>query len=223
MKIWLVLLAAALLSGCQRPYVYLYSKYLAEAEQQQLSAQLTEQGFEVVSNQLAFPAKVTSTSILYSPLLRHPDDVDRVKSILAVNGLDVAYVSGLVEGSHFVTKNGMAIFAVPNPAVFHSPIKIGQTFKSHNCDAQLTLTFGQKREAVVTGSNLHQVLEWRLIANDKIVQLTKPSGSNYNFEVTQGVAHSPVGVVDEVILKPIMDYRALRFCQFYDGVVRAAL
>lgn len=219
---YLFLLTAFLLVGCQKPSIYLYSKYITETERQKLTEQFEQEGYQVVVNTLPFPQGVRQTSILYSPMLKDPNNLDKTIAILKKQGIEIDSVSSLVEGSHFVTKDALAVFIVFNPEVFAAPVKQGQIFASQNCDNEFELHINQGNNASVKINDETTTVTWRLLANNDILSFRKYQGADYNYDVIRDVASTPVGVVDEIRLKPIVSNSWLGECEFYYGLVRTA-
>lgn len=221
---YLVLFISLLLVGCQKPEVYLYSKYISQQEVQHLSQEFEDAGYKVEVNSLPFPQGISDTSILFSPMLKDRKNVDKAVGVLNDQGLEVNSISSLVEGSHFVTKNALAVFIVSDLDVFESPLQSGQTFASKNCDTEYEIHITANHSAEVTQSGKKVGVSWQLLANQEIFQLTKSNGNgpNYNYDIYKSVSRTPVGVVDEITLKPILWNTWFGDCEFYYGLVRTA-
>lgn len=219
---YLVLLCVLVIAGCQKPSVYLYSKYISVQQTQKLSEQFEQAGYQVEINQLPFPQGITDTSILYSPLLQERTNLDNAVALLKANGLEISSVSSLVEGSHFVTKNALAVFVVFDQSVFATPVIEGQIYTTKNCDADFQITIAKDQSANVRDADKEVAIQWQLLANQEIIRLSDKVGRNYNYDIVKTVAATPVGVVDEVTLKPIVANTWFGKCEFYYGLVRTA-
>lgn len=219
---YLVLLSALLLAGCQKPSIYLYGKYISEQEAQQLSKEFEQAGYQVELNSLPFPQGISNTSILSSPLLKKRTDLEKAVTILEGQGLEVNSISSLVEGSHFVTKNALAVFVVSNRDVFAEPVRTGQVFTSSNCETEFEIHINASYKAKVKEAKKAVNVSWQLVANQEIFQLTNSNGTNYNYDIYKSVSSTPVGVVDEIRLKPILANTWFGACEFYYGLVRTA-
>ena len=171
---------------------------------------------------MPFPQGISSTSILSSPLLRKRTDLEKAVSVLKEQGLEVDSISSLVEGSHFVTKNALAVFVVSDHDVFAEPVKNGHIYTSSNCDAEFEIHINAAYKAKVKEANKEVNVSWQLVANQEIFQLTKSNGANYNYDIFQSTSNTPVGVVDEIRLKPILANTWFGECEFYYGLVRTA-
>lgn len=219
---YLLLFSALLLAGCQKPSIYLYSKHISEQETQRLSKKFEQAGYDVQVNHFPFPPGTSDTSILFSPLLKDRSNVDEVTEILNKQGLPVNSVSSLVEGSHFVTKNAMAVFAVPDQSVFAASVQSGQVFTTQNCDAKFEVLVTSDRTAQVKQQDKTVNVTWQLLANQEIFQLTSSKGINYNYDIYKSESETPVGMVDEITLKPILWNTWFGDCEFYYGLARTA-
>lgn len=218
---YFLLFSALLLTGCQKASIYLYSKHISELETAKLTSEFEQAGYRVQVNQHAFPREIKNTSLLYSPLLRDRENIEKVKNVLTTQGLEVNSISSLIKGNHLVTKDAIAVFVVSDPRGIVAPIVKGQVYTSHNCDSEYHIDIASTKTAEVSEQESKTEVVWRLLANQEIFQMTDDEGYNFNYEIHKSVSQTPVGVVDEVILKPIVKNRWFSDCEFYSGVVRA--
>ena len=218
---YLLLLTILVLSGCQKASIYLYSIHISEQETAKLTAKFEQAGYRVEVNQHAFPKNITNTSLLYSPLLRDRENISKVESLLINQGLEVNSISSLIQGNHLVTKDAIAVFVVSDPRGIVDPIFKGQAYSSHKCDSDYHIDIATTKTAEVSEQESKIKVVWRLLANQQIFQMTDHRGANFNYEIHKSVSQTPVGVVDEIILKPIVRNSWFGDCEFYSGVVRA--
>lgn len=218
---YFLLFSALLLTGCQKASIYLYSKHISEQETAKLTSEFEQAGYQVQVNQHAFPKEITNTSLLYSPLLRDRKNISKVESLLINQGLEVNSISSLIQGNHLVTKDAIAVFVVSDPRGIVDPIFKGQAYSSHKCNSDYHIDIATTKTAEVSEQGSKTKIAWRLLANQEIFQMTDDRGYNFNYEIHKSVSQTPVGVVDEIILKPIVRNSWFGNCEFYYGVVRA--
>ena len=58
-----------LLSACTSTKVHLYRRYLSETDIKQVSKNLEDLGFDVISNKLMFPEGIEQSTLLYCPFI----------------------------------------------------------------------------------------------------------------------------------------------------------
>ena len=218
---YLLLLTTLLLTGCQKANIYLYGKHISEQEAAKLTAEFEQAGYRVEVNQHAFPKEVSSTSLLYSPLLRNRESINEVQNLLIKQGLEVNSISSLIKGNHLVTKDAIAVFVVSDPRGIVAPVVKGQAYSSHKCDSEYHIDIASTKTAEVSEQESKKKVVWRLLANQEIFQMTDDRGYNFNYEIHKSVSQTPVGVVDEITLKPVVRNSWFGDCEFYSGVVRA--
>jgi hypothetical protein len=103
-----------LLSGCaNQPTVYVYAKYLNDAQKKDIHNKLKSEKYQVKLNEFDFPTTITENTIIYSLLLREPEMIDKAIELAADAGLPVQRTQGLTEGNHWYTKNSIALFLFP--------------------------------------------------------------------------------------------------------------
>lgn len=217
MRYLTLLLISFLLLGCQKTNIYLYGKYLSEQQKNALIEDFKQANFTIHDNELSFPKEIQNTTILHSILLTNPSSIVAASEILSKHNLPVTNVDSLVIQGHYVTKNGLAIFALPEEISNQTVIENNQTFTSVNCDQDIVLSIN----SISNFSNLNnKTFTWQTLANDEILQLTPiPDGRNINFEVTETIEQHKIGKVKVIRLIPMVDYPQISNCTFEAGTV----
>ena len=76
---------ACLLSGCSQTTVHLYGRYLPAQQINKITEKLRQEQFKVVVNKLPFPDTIHSSSIIYSPFIKEPLNVELlIHSMLSI-------------------------------------------------------------------------------------------------------------------------------------------
>jgi len=96
-----------------QPTVYVYAKYLNDAQKKDIHNKLKSEKYQVKLNEFDFPTTITENTIIYSLLLREPEMIDKAIELAADAGLPVQRTQGLTEGNHWYTKNSIALFLFP--------------------------------------------------------------------------------------------------------------
>jgi hypothetical protein len=98
-----------LASSCATTKVHLFTEALETTEIVMINEILTANGYAVVHNSLPIPEGIEGPSLVYSPLHRNLNDVERLRDIFASAGLafDLEPVS---RGNHFYTGTNVGLY-----------------------------------------------------------------------------------------------------------------
>jgi len=105
MKLLITMLICSVISACASTQIHLYRRYLSDQETISISAAIEQQGFDVITNTLAFPDEIQQSTLLYSPFIEKEDGVNVLLSSLESLGWEIPTVQALFTGNHFYTKD----------------------------------------------------------------------------------------------------------------------
>lgn len=114
MNVIIVALICVFISACSSTKVHLYSRYLSEQENIEITKAIEEQGFDVITNTLAFPDEIQQSTLLYSPFVQKENGVDILIATLNNIGWAISTVQPIFAGNHFYTKDSVGLFLLPD-------------------------------------------------------------------------------------------------------------
>lgn len=210
-----------LASSCTTTKVHLFTEALETNEIAAITETLNTNGYEVVHNSLPIPEGIAGPSIVYSPLHRSLDDIERLRDIFAAEGLllDLEPVS---RGNHFYTGANVGLY--PKAFVADRSRKISVIGKEYfgECpivDATLALNKDLTFEATFIGWNEKKQLEthrgeyggwWQ---SDDTVVLTL-SEHEYSFDIIKFSSSTDYAKIDGIRLKSTRQVKQLGMCDF---------
>ncbi len=101
-----------ILSCTAVPEVQLYTQYLSEEEVESVKRLLQQQNFKVVPNQVKVPDGLLQTSLIYSPLNRNIDQVNRLIDILSNSPFGVPQLELTGKENHYYGTNTVGLYIV---------------------------------------------------------------------------------------------------------------
>ena len=225
-KFALLLALATLITGCaQAPKVHVYARYLNDDQIQTLSQQLRDADFQVEVNSHRFPDAIQGSSIVYSPLLRDPNQAERLRQLVEILGWEVDTIQPFSSGNHWFKKNNLGLFLVPDSVtnVGKSARDIASRYKSHECEQRQILELivdGHYRLTDLSNGELIGEGQWRM-RQYPYVELTSSYGywSHY-FVIAESLEQDQVSEINMTTLSPVQRYPDFTSCQFAIGVRR---
>lgn len=213
-----------LLSACSTTKVVLYARYLDDDARRVVTESLENKGFEVQTNEYAFPENINHNALIYAPVTSKQAHVDSIVSGVAESGWEIFTLQPLKSNNHWYTRNTYGLFLVPEDVNLQAGVTTRDlvgNYDSTQCDGQLTLSLGKDYTArVVAGSSPEPLWEgrWRVKAMP-VLELFVDSEFEWPmyFEVGQSREVDKISAIDILRLTPVDDYRLLQFCHFASG------
>lgn len=212
---WLIIIFCVwFFSGCAlSPTVFVYGKYLTSEQSEALTEQLKSEEFDVEVNSFDFPTSLSETTLLYSLLLKDPENISQVERIALDNGFSVGRTQGMTEGNHWYTKNAIALFLLPEDSartkgVFKQDLM--QEFRTEQCDSQILISLHSDGSYEIAGKDA-SVMElssqkgsWQY-RQYPYVELKKAGHqySNYYFEISVNDTQDQISQIRFITLTPL--------------------
>jgi hypothetical protein len=235
MKLFILMLVGLALVACSTTKVYLYSRYLTDADIKMITAKLKALDFDVESNMLAFPDNVEQSTLLYSPFLSDRQGVTVLVAELAELGWQLPVVKMLVEGNHWYKKDNLALLLLPPGVKRNDKIvmqELVNKYESTHCETKsyIKLNRDGDYQMFFEQSALEQFIELTKYQKDIVKGQWKITGFPYielksfnengwfYFEIQQQTITDKIGEIDIITLKPMQNYPAFPHCSFVYGV-----
>ncbi len=204
----------------------LYARYLSPAQIQQLKNAFKEQSINVETNTLAFPKGVDRSTIIYSPMIKDRQAVDKIQTTAETLNWPISSTNPLVAQNHWVTKNSVALLLLPEgiyPDKKSSPQDIAATYKSDNCASKVSIELkaDYQYEMHFQSENiLDKALEtgyWQIRSYPYIELYSVDKFWWFYFKIEQSIEADNVSSFELTTLVPQDNYRVFPQCSFVDG------
>jgi hypothetical protein len=226
MKLFVALLVLTIV-GCSSTTVYLNTRYLSDSESQNVIGKLEQSGFSVETNTFDFPQSVIQSSLIYSPMVKNREAIDRVIDVLTEINWNVPSVRPLVSNNHWFTKNSVGLYLVPEGVQTHgrrATQDLANIYKSRNCNANIEINFKSNGsyEIVFDADDKPHMASlkgsWAIRSYPYVELRPTPDSPWYYFEIENKVETDKVSDIEIVELKPAEDYEQLSNCTFVYGL-----
>jgi len=218
-----------LLGACsQHTRVHLYGRYLSESQINAVHQALSAQGFEVELNQLAFPANISESTLIYGMPMDRPQEVDHLRQLAKDLGWPIADAQSLVKGNHWYSGNAVGLFLLPegmSPNQLTSVHDLSFSYQSQHCgdQPQLQLTADQRFHitpvagAAATPAMLQGRWQVRQLPYLELIPDGDPHWSYY-LEISRKPQRDMIGEVQQLTLTPLQTYAVFGQCSFVFGI-----
>lgn len=212
----------------QSTKVHLYGRYLSETQTNAVRQALSAQGFEVTLNQLAFPASISQSTLIYGMPMERPQEVEHIRQIAKDQGWQVQDAQSLVKGNHWYSGNAVGLFLLPegvSPNQLTSVHDLSFSYQSDNCtdQPQLSLTTDQRFQIKpIAGANAEPAMlqgRWQVRQLPYLELL--PDGDqhwSYYLEISRKQQRDLIGEVQLLTLTPLQTYPVFGQCSFVFGL-----
>lgn len=222
-SLWIVTL---FLVGCAQTTVHLNSRYLDEADTQEIIGALESEGFATVVNEHPFPQQVIRTTLLHSPtmMIRSPEVIEHVHTIVSDLGWNLQQLDGLAKSNHRFTGNNLGLFIVPagvNVRSGNSAADLSQTYQSSQCPDvfQITLLSDGQFEFIKTDPEPYSFKgEWQLNDYPYIVLSQQEPHLNFYYQVEQTQVQDRLSSIQVITLKPLSKSPRIPDCSLEYGI-----
>lgn len=217
------------LGACsQNTKVHLYGRYLSEGQTNDVRQALSAQGYDVTLNQLAFPAHISQSTLIYGMPMDRPQEVDHIRQIAKDLGWLIQDAQSLVKGNHWYIGNAVGLFILPegvSPDQLTSVHDLSFSYQSQNCadQPQLRLTADQRFQIIpVSGATVEPALlqgRWQVRQLPYLELL--PDGDphwSYYLEISRTQQRDMIGDVQQLTLTPLQTYSVFGQCSFVFGI-----
>lgn len=227
MKLILCLFLSLFLASCSSTNVHLYSRYLTDAEIEEITTKLEASNFKVILNDLLFPETIVHSSLIYSPFIQHDSGVEGLIGALNEIGWSVQSASSLVSGNHWYSKNNVELLLLPDGFTPHQGMlsqDIAHLYTSGNCSTDISLQLNKNNTYQLTfntedGDNNAQMNgRWRITGFPYIELKSNDEAWWFYFKIEQRIETDQIGNVEIVELLPETEYELLSNCSFVYGV-----
>ncbi|WP_414830025.1 hypothetical protein [Alteromonas sp. H39] len=195
---WLCFLAV-FLTGCSTVTVHVNTRYLSEQETREIVNKLTAAEFTVKTNTQLFPSQVSSTTILYSPLLQDREAIFRLEKAIT-SDWPVSYIQALSISNHWYTKSSIGLYVVPanvNPHRGTSSADLANVYTGWQCKSNVVLNLHQDGTFTLQKNDQTYSGDWK-ITRFPYLQLSGSSPYLHTyFEVSQ---HGEVDKISPVTI-----------------------
>lgn len=198
--------------------MHLYAKYLTDKEVEEIREHLKLNGLVVDVNQHDLPSSVNSSTLLYSPLIKNRDAVNKTQAVVEVLGWSNLAVEALVADNHWYSKNNLALMLLPKTAESRSDISLlardmSRIYKSENCQVELTLNLAPDGRYSLDYSHVANVVKkpyqkgfWRVRQLPYLEMVSDDKEWWLYFEIINKTITDKVSEVDLTELVPVSDY-----------------
>ncbi len=231
MKLVGIIIVIWLISACSTTKVHLYTRYLSEAETNEVTKNLQRLGFDVIPNTLMFPKTVEQSTLLYSPFVEGEDTVDNLIASMQESGWFIANIQAISAGNHYYTNNSLGLLLLPEGAKRDEQVHRQDMFNdylSKDCNVELRLTlnsdasyqFSYLNEQASRLSNEQEQWQghWQITSYPYIELVSSKKYRRFYYEIQTTRATDLVGKINLIELKPIDDHYSLPQCSFYYGL-----
>jgi hypothetical protein len=90
--------------------VFVNARYLSESQTHSIVAQLEYAGFTVATNTFEIPSQVQHSALIYSPLIRDNQAIQKIEDVLAQLHWSISTIQPLVAGNQWFTRNSVGCF-----------------------------------------------------------------------------------------------------------------
>lgn len=230
MKFISTLLLCFTLLACSSTTVHLYSRYLSTDEISTIENKLTDLGFNVETNMLAFPDEVKQSVLVYSPFVENEQSLNTVIDSVSALGWKLSNSQMLKEGNHWYIKNNVGLFLVPEGARTHDIIAmqdLSNTYQSKDCksvgqitlnsDASYTMSFEKSFNILIHNRTDFMKGNWKITAFPYVELKSLNNEWFFYFKIQSSKIVDNIGEVNIVELIPENNYTVLPKCKFAYG------
>lgn len=142
LRIVIVGLVLVAISGCSSTTtIHLNALYLDDHEAEGVKRKLEDEGYDIELNRNAFPSSISSSGLIYSPLLRDISAVNKVESSLAELGYKMGARSQLVSSNHWYKENSIGLYLLPKnlQSLDENARRLAATYTARNCGEKMKL------------------------------------------------------------------------------------
>jgi len=229
MKFILIVSLCFTLLACSTTTVHLYSRYLSKDEISAVKSKLTDLGFKVEINTLAFPDEVKQSSLIYSPFIENEQRLSTVVDSVSALGWQLSNTQMLKEGNHWYTKNNVGLFLVPEGARARDNIAISDLvneYKTRNCttsaairlnnNGSYKISFSQSLSNSRVNRTDFNRGHWKITAFPYVELKSLNKKWFFYFKIEEIVDN--IGTVNLIELVPENNYPVLPNCSFAFGL-----
>ena len=216
-----------LFCSCSQTTVHLYSRYLSDAQIEEINKVLVKADFIVKPNQLAFPQSITQSSLIYSPVIQDHNAVDNVTNDLSKLGWEIHHTSILFTDNHWYKENSIALMLLPPEVDPHTQTHQkdwANEYTSQNCETTLTIKLNKNGQYQILSAE-NKLLQhedakgnWE-IPNFPYLELRSgdPDWALF-FELKQYIETDQIGDIHISELIPLSNYVIFGGCSFMHGL-----
>lgn len=208
------------LMSCSTVTVHMNTRYIDTETQTQLADSLERVGFNVETNQLPFPDSVSHTSLIYSPLLRQPDAIDLLATVLKENQFNLHSSAILVESNQWFTKNNIGLFPVPydvDVQAGKNEVDLVDVYQASDCQTKGMLQLSTNGRFTLTLTNTQPKQgNWQL-TQFPYVAMTTDDLYHYAAEIKRYDIVDKVGPIQITKIEMLDSYKSLNQCNFESG------
>ena len=225
LKFFGVVCLFGLLTACTSTKVHINHRYLSDETVQKMTALLEEAGYQVATNDFAYPNDIYQSTLVYSPMIGDKQAVTNIIDLMALHGWHIPSVNPLVSGKHWFTRDSVGLYLLPdgvNPHNRSSRQDLANQYQTRDCDASASITLakdGKFTIAVEPAPDDKRSLKgtWD-IRNYPVVQLTPDDDLwPWYFEISQHTERDKISAINITELVPLDSYKMFRDCKFVAG------
>ncbi|TYK64126.1 hypothetical protein [Colwellia echini] len=227
MKFLSIIILSISLFSCSSTEVHLYTRYLSDSEIKEISKNLDESNFKVVTNTLSFPETINQSTLLYSPFIQGENTLDILTNSLSDLGWAIPNVEALVYGNHWYSKDSVGLFLLPEGVKQKDKIAnqdLANNYESRNCDTLVNLRINKDNTYQLSFTNQINEQTDHLKGNWKIRSYPYIELTSFNdfwwfyFEIEQKIEEDKISKIEIIELKPVDTYSFFPNCSFVNGV-----
>lgn len=227
MKMISVLLMCFFIWSCASTKVHLYTRYLSTEETENITNNLEERGFNVITNTLVFPDDIQQSTLLYSPFVEGENSLNILIESLATIGWDMPNVQPIFAGNHYYTKNSVGLLLLPDGGRQSDKMlrqDLANAYESKQCDASIQLKLNNDDSYQFlypdkTDRQTEQLTGTWQITSYPYIELTSLNKIwRFYYEVQKNTITDVVGKIAVIELKPLDDHYTLPKCGFVYGL-----
>lgn len=207
--------------------MHLNTRYLSDTEQKKLVLAIRNADLTVKTNSYDFPTSIHQTTVLYSPLIKDKQAVDKLTRVLNQLGWEVPGIQPFVANNQWFTKNSLGLFLLPE-GIEQGRLKasrdISRRYTALNCGNLLSLklkTNGEYQfvfDSNENGEHRYAKGLWKVTQFPFIELVTKDNVWWFYFEVLQYREVDQIGEIEVTRLVPVNNYFGAQNCRIEFGL-----
>ena len=224
-KLLSLVLLIFFLSACSSTKVHVNHRYIDNQTLRDITSTLEQAGFEVETNEFAFPNNISQSTVVYSPMISNKDAVNNIQDLLAQRSWHVPGVQPLVSGKHWFTKDSIGLYLLPegiNPHNRSSKADLVNVYQSRNCETEASISLsedGKFEIALAQAVDDDRSLKGTWFVRNYPVLELKPDDDlwPWYFELSNDVEVDQISAIEITELTPLDQYVLFRGCHFVAG------
>ncbi len=218
---WIIFISILTVTGCSTSKVYLNQRFISDKEVKVIQSDLEGNGYSVQLINVDFPASITRSSLIHSPLLTDVNSLEHIKVILEHQGFKQLNIINLTEGNHWYKHNNMGIYLMSlDPEYLEKAAQqLPSEFSSKNCRTNYQLVLNDNhRFTLYIENQLIKEGSWEITGWPYVRLYNQDPFFDYFYQVSQKHIQEQLGTVKVTDLTPVNSAITVKDCRLVHGV-----